>query len=160
MSNYVKVCTFSFDRRYNKITSDFYKEVSKMREYLSNKFEQVMMDRPDLILLPELCDIPPEYTAKEIKEYCKARGTDIDSFFRETALQNKCYIVYNSYREDKKGRWYNSTIVIDRQGNTRGIYNKNYPTPQEIAEFNVEIGCNPEVIKCDFGCITPIICFE
>jgi predicted amidohydrolase len=62
-------------------------------------------------------------------------------------------------RKDKKGYWRDSCVVLDRNGEIAGIYDKNFPT---IAEMNAGIkpGNEARVIECDFGRIGIAICFD
>ena len=61
-------------------------------------------------------------------------------------------------REEKDGSWRNSCIVLDREGKTAGIYDKNFPTIGEM-ESGIIAGTDIPVIQCDFGRVACVICF-
>lgn len=133
--------------------------VEKMVSHWRGRFAEVLPDKPDLIVVPEACDRPSGFSQEKLHEYYQVRKDQIRQFFAETARQNHCYIVYSAYRQLPDGTGRNSSVLIDRQGNIAGIYNKNHPT---IGEIDKGIVCGQEapVIECDFGRVGMAICFD
>ena len=134
--------------------------VDQMIAYWREQLEHVLPDRPDLIVLPECCDAYPALSAEESSAYYAARGDQILDFFAETARRNRCYIAYSALRQDDRGRWFNSTRILDRTGRVAGLYDKNNPTPDEIEERGIVPGTEASVIACDFGRVACAICFD
>jgi len=122
-------------------------------------FARVLPDRPDLIVVPEACDRPSGPSPDKLKQYYLVRKNQVQDFFAEVARDNDCYIVYSAKRPMPDGTWRNSSVMIDRQGDVAGIYNKNHPT---IGEIDKRILCGKEaqVIECDFGRVALAICFD
>lgn len=156
----VKVATiggipsFSFDR--SKGSQDY---IDKIIVFWKNQISQVLSDKPDLILLPEVCDIPTNLKAKEWKEYLTVRNTQVTDQLALIAKSNHCYIGFGTMRIDEKGNFRNSAILLNRDGAVAGIYNKNFPTIGEI-EDGIMPGNETPVFQCDFGRVSFAICFD
>ena len=128
--------------------------VEHVIRFWERELNQVLPDKPDLIVLPEFCDL-----SSEGEEYLKVRKTQVFDFFSSVAKNNKCYIAYGTQREDKDGLWRNSCIVIDRNGKIAGIYDKNFPTITEM-EQGIKASDKAPIIQCDFGRVAIAICFD
>lgn len=159
-SNPVKVATiggrpsFSFDPAKGKQAS-----VIQLIEFWKREINQVLPDKPDLILLPELCDVPFGLPATEWKDYLRVRQNQISDFFARLAKANRCYVAYGTLRIDEKGFLRNSAVLLNRNGEVAGIYNKNFPTIGEI-EDGIYPGDDVPVFQCDFGKVAFAICFD
>ncbi len=101
--------------------------VDHVISFWDRELKQVLPDKPDLIVLPEFCDL-----SGEGEEYLKVRQDQVLDFFSSVSKNNKCYIAFGTQRKDKDGNWRNSCIVIDRTGAIAGIYDKNFPTIGEM----------------------------
>jgi hypothetical protein len=128
--------------------------VSHVIEFWEKELKQVLPDKPDLIVLPEFCDL-----SDEGEEYLKVRKNRILDYFASIAKSNHCYIAFGMKREERDGLWRNSCVVIDRNGGIAGIYNKNFPTIKEM-EGGTKACEESPVIQCDFGRIAVAICFD
>lgn len=146
--------SFSFDK--TKGSQHF---VDRMNEFWENEINQVLPDKPDLILLPEICDIPAGLTAKDWRGYLQVRGDQTIDQLASIARENHCYIAFGTLRTDREGNLRNSAILLDRDGNIAGIYNKSFPTIGEI-EDGIVPGNETPVFQCDFGRIALVICFD
>lgn len=140
--------------------ADHQSAVETMIAHWKRELEQVLPDRPDLIVLPEACDRYPAMNKAERLSYYRFRGDKIRDFFRDVARQNRCYIAYSAAREMPDGTWRNSTQLIDRNGEIAGIYNKNYPTVGETAVWGIRAGKDSPVFQTDFGRVGMVICFD
>lgn len=127
-------------------------------EYWKGRLDKVLKFKPDLILLPEACDSPGDLTTEEQFSYYKIRKNQVLDFFVTVAKANHCYIAFGMNREDK-GKWWNSCILLDREGKVTGIYNKNFPTVHEM-EMGISAGTEAPVFQCDFGRLGCTICFD
>ena len=135
------------------------KVVEKMIAHWKRQFGQVLPNRPDLIVVPEACDRPGGLGAEKLLEYYRVRKDRVQQFFARTAHENKCYIVYSAYRVMPDDTMRNSSVLIDRNGNIAGIYNKNHPTIGEI-EKGTLCGKDAPIFECDFGKVAMAICFD
>ncbi len=156
----VKVATiggipsFSFDR--SKGSQEY---IDRIIVFWKNEINQVLPDKPDLILLPEVCDIPTNLKVGEWKEYLTTRNTQVTDQFALIAKANHCYIAFGTMRIDEEGNFRNSAILMNRDGKVAGIYNKNFPTIGEI-EDGIKPGDEAPVFQCDFGRVAFAICFD
>ena len=159
MSNYVKISTIGAHFPNMAVNLAHEEAVGEVMAHLKREVDQVLPDKPDLIVLPEACDMPAGYTLERRVDYYRARGEKILEFFGKTARDNHCNIVYPSIREMNDGTWRNSIRMIDRNGNVAGAYNKNHLFP---VEFKDGILCGKEapIIQCDFGRVACVICFD
>ena len=133
--------------------------VDQMIEFYKSELKQVLPDKPDLILFPEGSDIPRDLTSEARKAYAGAKKNQIQDFLASVARENKCYIAFGSMREVENGKKYNSLVVLNRKAEVEGIYNKNYPTIGEI-EGGILPGTEAPIIRCDFGTVACVICFD
>jgi len=128
--------------------------VDHVISFWDRELKQVLPDKPDLIVLPEFCDL-----SGEGEEYLKVRQNQVLDFFSSVSKNNKCYIAFGTQRKDKDGNWRNSCIVIDRTGVIAGIYDKNFPTIGEM-ESGIKASNEANIIQCDFGRVAIAICFD
>jgi len=128
---------------------------------LSDDIEQILPDKPDLIVLPEFCDSPYMYglSVSEEMEYYRQRGNQALDLLSGIAKRNGCYIAYPAFYE-ASGIKMNSTRIIDRAGNVIGQYSKNHLTFGEIEEYGLFCGKEAPLIECDFGKVACAICFD
>lgn len=134
--------------------------INIMIKHWGRELDQVLPDQPDLIVLPEACDRPPNYPMDKRLAYYRTRGNQILEFFARTARRNNCYIAYPAAREMADGTWRNSIIILDRNGNVAGIYNKNHLVIEETTQGGILCGREAPIIQCDFGRVACAICFD
>ena len=135
------------------------KSVDAIIEFWRGKFEAVLLDRPDLIVMPEVCDAYQGGASNDIWTYYDIRGDQILGLVAATARRHCCCIAYSAVRKMGDGSWRNSTRLIDRTGQVAGIYNKNHPTELELDD-NILAGAEAPLIECDFGRVGCAICFD
>jgi hypothetical protein len=128
--------------------------VDHVMKFWDLELKQVLPDKPDLIVLPEFCDL-----SSEGEDYLKVRKNQVLDYFSSVAKKNNCYFAFGMQREDNEGLWRNSCIVIDRNGSIAGIYDKNFPTIGEM-EMGIRASDEARVIECDFGRVAIAICFD
>lgn len=158
-SNHVKVATIGTRPPVMDKTRGMQKMVEEVITFWDGQLKQVLTYKPDLIVLPEACDRPGGLTRNEQFEYFKARGDQVLNFLASVAKINSCYIVFGTKHLQEEGVWRNSSILLNRQGEIAGIYNKNYPTIDEI-ESGIVPGKEAPVFKCDFGTVACVICYD
>lgn len=134
--------------------------VEEMKEHWQREISQVLPDKPDLIVLPEACDRPPNFNMEQRLAYYRVRGEQILEFFQEIARNNNCYLAYSAAREVEDGTWRNSTRLIDRKGEVTGTYNKNHLVIEETTEGGILCGKEAPIFETDFGRVACAICFD
>lgn len=160
MARYLKISALGPEPHSVDMTSDSKTIANKMIEHWQEQLSQILPDRPDMIVTPEVCDCPAHMPFEKMPDYFRVRGNSFLDFIRETANANNCYIAYSSYREMEDGTFRNSTQIIDRDGGIAGIYNKNYLFMPENTEAGALYGKEAPIIKCDFGEVACAICFD
>ncbi len=134
--------------------------VDRMIRHWRDRLDEVLPDRPDLIVVPEACDRYPQHSMAERKEYYTFRGDRIRDFFAAVAAENHCYVAYSAARKLDDGSYRNSTDLIGRDGGSVGVYKKNYPVPAETTEGGILAGRDATVFDTDFGRVGMLICFD
>jgi beta-ureidopropionase len=132
------------------------------------RMESVYSFEPDIICLPETFQfswIKEVKTLEEIAEDETSPG-QVTSQVAEIAKRQNCYIVCPVITK-KDGRYFNSSILINRQGKIDGIFHKIHPTDTEILPETYYKGggvtpgsLRPPVFKTDFGTIGMQICMD
>ena len=156
--NYVKIATIG------AVTPHFEKDanpqeiVYSMIEFWKGELQQVLPDSPDLIVLPEVCDRPHGLSSEGQSNYFAVLKDQLLDYFRTVAKENHCYIAFGSKRYmDQYIR--NSCVIVGRDGEITGIYDKNFPTIGEM-ENGIAASSEANLIKLDFGTIGCAICFD
>ena len=135
----------------------------KLKAYLTKQIEQVLPDRPDLIVLTEMCDLPREFKRDRMKDFIKgftdSRGGDNVRFFGRIASENNCNISFSTVTPGKGDYYMNTTILLNRDGGVAGRYDKYYVTYIEN-DWNIRYGNQTPLISLDFGKAACAICFD
>jgi len=159
MARHVRISNLSISPQRVDTNLDYPFMVEAVRNHLDRCIQKVLPDKPDLIVLPEVCDRPANLPGDRNIAYYKARGSKILDYCRETARKYSCYMAYSSYIE-RSGKWTNSTVILDRRGKTAGTYDKNHLVIEENTELGARYGDRTPLIKCDFGTVGCAICFD
>ncbi len=136
---------------------------NSMIDYLCSQMQQVVSQKPDLIVLPERCDIPADFLEgpaldPRLEDYHRASREPVMALMRDTAKQHGCYIAYPTLARDNNGM-HNSIVLIGRDGEVVGRYDKTRPTLDEL-DKGVSPGPGAVVLDCDFGRVGLLICFD
>jgi len=125
---------------------------------------------PDIICLPELVNSiwVEEGNSRSMAEL--AENEDVPgpwtSRFAEFAQQQACYVICPLVTK-KGGRYYNSSLLLDRQGQISGVYHKMHPTKTELLPNGAYKGAGvtpgalqQPVLQTDFGRVGMQICYD
>jgi predicted amidohydrolase len=131
-----------------------------MTRQVLKRMEEIIPYGPDIICLPETFPFANLSAAQPpMSKIAEVPIGKISQPFAEFARKNHCYVVCPIYTT-RDGRYYNSTVFIDRQGNTLGEYRKAHPTIGEMDNGITPGPVNPPVFKTDFGLVGAQICFD
>lgn len=136
------------------------KVVERMIAHWKGRFAQVLPDKPDLIVVPEACDRPSGLSLEKRLAYYRVRKNQVRDYFAQVAKENHCYMVYSAAREMDDGTWRNSSVLIGRDGQIVGAYNKNHVVIEETTQGGILCGREAPVFECDFGRVVFAICFD
>lgn len=105
--------------------------------------------QPDIVCLPETLtrdkpELVPGPTTRRLSKW---------------ARENSCYVIC-PITTRSEGKIFNSAILIDRQGNILGRYDKIHPTEGELDNSICPGKIYPPVFQTDFGIIGIQICFD
>lgn len=162
MARYVTVSAIGFRPPVVEAAASLGDAVEEMTHHLLGRVEQVLPDRPDLIVLPEVCDLPANYSATDprtLHDYLDVRGDCVQQALAQVARSQHCYITYPALRRLPDGSWRNSITLLDRNGDVACVYDKYHPTIWEN-EAGILSGAKPVVATCDFGRVGLLICFD
>ncbi|WP_409345468.1 carbon-nitrogen hydrolase family protein [Paenibacillus sp. MBLB4367] len=154
------ISTFNFHYCTVNPTGSVEEYVNYVMLFLENKINHVLPDRPDLIVLPECCDMPAGCTGEKLRDYYRVRGDRILHGLSDLAVRHRCYIAYPSIRLLDDGTWRNSVRLIDRNGGVAGTYDKNHPVIVEMEKDGIVCGNEAPIFSCDFGTVGCAICFD
>jgi predicted amidohydrolase len=139
----------------------------RMKEVLE-RMENLYAFEPDIICLPETINISwvdEPVTLQQVAEDETTQGP-ITSMLAEVARRQNCYIVCPIVTK-KDDHFYNSTILLNRQGKTEGVFHKIHPVGTEIIpnDYYKGGGITPgpvkqDVFKTDFGKVGMQICYD
>jgi beta-ureidopropionase len=141
----------------------FYPTVEENRAHVLHLLDLALRQEPDLVCLPETfttVSVPFE-DVTEIAEPVPGPTTDAVA---ERARARDCYVIC-PIKNQREGVVRNSAIVIDRQGQVLGIYDKAQPVTTSPDYTVFEGGVHPgpadvPVFDLDFGRIGIQICYD
>ena len=142
--------------------------IEKRMKDVLERMESVYAFEPDIICLPEEISqswVDETQTISETAEDETSHGP-ITSMLAEVAGKQRCYITCPIITK-KDGHFYDSTILLNREGKTEGVFHKVHPTSTEILpnKYFKGGGVTPGPIrstvhKTDFGNVGFQICFD
>lgn len=131
--------------------------------YWTRGMDREVVKKPDLIVLPEVVDFWRGLSRREMRDWVvTVRGDGLLKAFQAYAKEHRCYLVFNSYRQRKDGRFANCTFAIDRDGDVVAVYDKVCPTQWEIEcpHLTIVPGARPVAVDTDFGRLSFATCFD
>jgi beta-ureidopropionase len=142
--------------------------IEKRMKDVLDRMESVYAFEPDVIVLPETIQtswVKERKALDEIAEDEKTPGP-ITSMLAQVAKKQRCYITAPLITK-KDGRYYNSSILLNRQGKIDGVFHKVRPTATEILPETYYKGggitpgeIDAPVFKTDFGTVGIQICAD
>jgi len=158
MARFVGVSSISF-------STDAGENPEKMKRAMGqweNYIDTAALDKPDIILLPEIFLQNTAYSSSKEEKIEKSdllpEGGVITEFVSRKAREHRTYVFASYWRRDEKGM-YNSAVLFDREGKVLGVYDKVFPTIGEMEDGTLP-GKGAKIFQTDFGRIGAIICFD
>lgn len=123
---------------------------------------QAGLDGSDMIMFPEMFTTGYELSivGPRITELAEPVNGPTITALREAAKQAGAYVVapIALYHDDLPGVPFNSAVLIDREGNVAGVYDKQHLWALE--RFYFRGGNGTPVFQTDFGTIGIMICYD
>ena len=162
MANRITIsCLSAHDLRVPPSTP-FQEVVDRTIESWDQRLQAVLPDRPDIIVLPEAMDRPyaPGLPTEWQREYFQHRGSQVLDHLAEVARRERCHITYSAQYAAGEEGLRNSTLILDRDGQVAGRYDKNFLVTAENTDLGLAYGQEPMVADLDFGRVGAAICFD
>jgi len=115
--------------------------------------------RPDIVCLPEVFPYAAMNPRPSLDECAETPPGPVTKIFAEYALGHKCYVVCPTYTRFG-GKFYNSSVLIGRNGEIVGVYHKIHLTRGEIERGLTPGPLEPPVMETDFGKVGFQICYD
>ena len=161
MSNYVKLAVIGMSNPVLPNAVYGKNEIEYIKDFFGELLAKVLPKKPDLIVFPEVCDLPYFIleTPEKRKEFIERKGDAILNYMKDVAKKNNCHIAYNSWITKDDGTMRNATLMIGRDGEIHGSYEKNHLTFGEL-DLGILPGADAALLGCDFGNVTGVTCFD
>jgi len=125
-----------------------------------NLLKKITQERVDIVCLPELFDIFGLEGESALKKAKIPEENEIVTSIQKIARDNNLYVILPVLEKTKNNLFYNTTLIIDRQGRIVGRYRKVHLTDHEKESFKVSPGDAYPVFKLDFGTIGIMTCYD
>jgi predicted amidohydrolase len=155
MSTIARVATVNQGGRFGR-------SFDQNREMVMALLDQALELKPDIVCLPEgfsggnLGWVPLEERAETVP------GPSTDAC-AERARRGRCYVIC-PLKCARGGRYWNSAVILDRDGQVAGVYDKLCPVTRTPDYTEMEGGITPAsklpVFDLDFGRVGVQICFD
>ena len=161
MAKYVKIATFGpIVRPRIKNKPEGVDPAEHVFRFLCTYLDRVMLDCPDLIVLPEVADRPTDIPTSERVPFYEARGNGVLDRLCAYAKEHAVFLLYNAVRRCEDGEYHNCSTLIDRTGAPIYRYDKNFPVIFEMEEYGVKPGASAKTVDCELGRVGALICFD
>ncbi len=138
----------------------FFPTVEQNRDHVLRLLNLALAQKPDLVCLPETCTTVSMKDTEDVAEPVPGPTTDL---IAKRARKHNSYVIC-PIKTRRAGRLWNSAIIIGRQGDIVGIYNKAHPVTTTAdytaMEDGITPGGEPPVFDLDFGRVGIQICFD
>jgi predicted amidohydrolase len=131
------------------------------REKAQALLERACASRPDIVCLPETVT-HHGISYSEVASIAEPVPGPFSEMAAAVARRYSTYVIC-PVRERRNGHIFNSALLIDRQGQIVGVYDKLHPVASEtygILEKGITPGRELKVFDTDFGRIGILICFD
>ncbi len=140
--------------------------VEANRRAMLERVDEALREPADLLCLPEtfaLAGLGYEPVMADIHSYAEpVPGPTVDAFAQQ-AREHRCY-VFCPLLTRREGTIYNSVVVLDRDGQVLGVYDKQHPVTVSAdfsaAELHARPGEGDGVFDLDCGRVGVRICFD
>lgn len=155
MARFVRVASVSFGGRGR--ARSIKETVNRNVKDTAKLLKRAAMEEPDIVCLTE-CWPTLGLSARDSTKAAEEIPGPIFRTVSSIAKEHGTYVICPMI-EKKDGRFHNSAVLLDRNGEYVGSYYKIHPTIDEI-ESGITPGTQSGVFKVDFGILGLAICFD
>ena len=115
-------------------------DYEKSDEYFKNEIEflEKCDDSMDIIVMPEMCDIPCLAKTKELSDASVKKYND-ELLQKASATAKRCNaMVFVNARSETDAGYRNTTYAFTREGKIAGKYFKEHLVPSEVSVMELE----------------------
>lgn len=131
--------------------------VEKNTALMAEMLDKVAAENPDLVLFSE--NLVDRNVRRPLQENAQTIPGPLTDMLSEKARRHRMYIITTLHEVDAAGRYYNTAVLIDREGRVAGKYRKVHLTMGE-ADKGMLPGNDYPVFDTDFGRIGIMICWD
>ncbi|HEX7066400.1 MAG TPA: carbon-nitrogen family hydrolase [Bacillales bacterium] len=119
----------------------------------------VKKDRPDILVLPEMWTTA--YTLPELENVADREGEPTISFLKELGRKHGVHIIGGSVANKKEGRFYNTALVVNQEGELVYQYDKIHLVPMlDEPQYLSGGGSKAKVFELDGIKMGIITCYD
>ena len=129
----------------------------------SNYIDQVALEKPDLVVLPEFFNILYFFQYRDYSYLDWAERDDgyTISRIKDKAKEHNLFIIATIYEEQAPGVYYDTAMVIDPQGTIMGKYRKTHPAAvRSLEKIYFRFGSKYPVFKIKDWKVGIVICYD
>ncbi|MBN2210772.1 MAG: carbon-nitrogen hydrolase family protein [Sedimentisphaerales bacterium] len=120
--------------------------------------EQAAGDGADIVCLPEYLNCMA-CTPQQASERTGRHAENLLQHTAEIAKKHRCHVIAPVVIDTQQGR-FNRAVLLGRDGEMLGHYDKVHLTLVERREWGIQPGASWPVFGCDFGKIGIMICYD
>ena len=136
--------------------------IAANREMILGLLDAALEEKPDIVCLPEAFAVGGLAGVELSEKVESVPGPSTDAC-AQRARRGRCYVIC-PVKTERDGRYWNSAVILDREGQVIGIYDKVCPVTSSHDYTEMEAGVTPgsqlPVFALDFGRIAVQICFD
>jgi beta-ureidopropionase len=155
MNTFARIATVCQGKRY-------FPTLEENRTHVMKLLGLALRQKPDLVCLPEAFS-SVSVSCQHISEVAESLPGPTTDAAAQRARQGRCYVVCPVVTQ-REGAFWNSAVVIDRDGSILGVYDKLHPVTTSsnytVFESGTSPGKAPNIFDLDFGRVGIQICFD
>lgn len=159
VSKTIRICAEAQRMSYDPAMQDPCVWKEAVCSFLEGEFRLGGSLQPDLILFPEMCDLPKGMDLIRYASHKFSCGDFVEQLAAEEARRQKRWIACSTLHIAMDGTLRNACLLYDRSGNLAGEYNKIRLTQGELDAGFVP-GAGPVTVESEFGRLGFVICFD
>lgn len=160
MSRLIRAVCMSENHMAYDGSRDFKGMTRRAADFIEQQITSSLVERPDIIVLPEVYDRFGGISREDNIAYYKERGSFVYDRVKQLARDNNVNIVFSAVMDGGDGYMRNRQMFVGRNGEEKGIYDKNHLVWEEHTESGIAFGKDAALIQMDIGKLGGVICYD